>query len=266
MGTAFRLRKRGRKAAAGPRNRAAPRGRKPMPVKPRYITLPNMLTLGNLVSGSVALWYVAVLGRPDTAFLLVGLAVAFDFFDGFAARLTRTSSPLGVQLDSLADMVSSGLTPAAQLWWLYTYAGGECAWFGAGAALCVTACSALRLARFNIDPGQHSGFIGMPTPACALLAGALGWIAVRHGLPAGLPPWAFPALALALAWLLVSPLRMFSLKFEGFGWRGNEVRYSFLAASAVLLAVWGPSGVAAVIILYILASAALAVLCRRKRG
>ena len=114
-------------------------------------------------------------------------------------------------------------------------------WLGEGpaaeavayAVFVVAAFAALRLAKFNIDDTQRTEFCGLPSPAAALLCGSLGLLAERNGLV--LPREAVLAVAAAAAWLMVSGIRMFALKFHGFGWRGNELRYSFLAAGAALI-------------------------------
>lgn len=188
-------------------------------MKIKLYTFPNFVTLGNLLCGSVAT-LAASRGKLDEAFLLIVLAAVFDFLDGFCARLLRSYSETGAELDSLADLVSFGLAPTAML--LARYDIGAGGWMNAaGGALlfAVVLFAALRLARFNVDKSQHSEFRGLPVPAGALLIASL--VTGFEGLSNGV----LTLLAVVVATLMVSPIRMFALKFHGFGWRGNELRY-----------------------------------------
>lgn len=218
--------------------------------KIRLITIPNLITLGNLLCGSAAAAAALVCHDLGAAFWFVAAAAVCDFFDGFAARLLGSYSPLGVQLDSLADMVSFGFAPSALLYALAlpaaTAAGIPWAAFG---VFVLAACSALRLAKFNIDESQTTEFCGLPTPAAAIFCASAGMLAARGALPE-LSLAAVLATALVLALLLVSPVRMFSLKFHGFGWSENRLRYLFLIACAVLLAALRWFAPPVIIILY----------------
>ena len=225
-------------------------------MKIRLFTLPNILTLMNLLCGSVAVVSLIFL-EPAKAlrvsFYLMLAAAVFDFTDGFAARMTNSYSKLGVQLDSLADMVSFSLLPAILMFRLYYLSGGEGLW--GIVTLIIVLFSALRLAKFNIDETQKEEFEGLPTPANALLIGAAGYFSAtnRIDFPAYMP-WMILGCSVFLAWLLISPVRMFSLKFNGFGFRENAVRYVFLGVAAVFIIIFGFSGIAPAIILYILSS------------
>ena len=117
----------------------------------------------------------------------------------------------------------------------------------------LAAFSALRLAKFNIDDSQHEEFCGLPTPANALFFASLGLISARTGFDFG-GEWLICIMPL-MAWLLISPVRMFSLKFKGFGWRGNEIRYLFLALCVALIAILQLYSIPTIILLYILVSA-----------
>lgn len=189
------------------------------------------------------------------AFWLIIAAVVCDFFDGFAARLLGQSSPLGVELDSLADMVTSGFAPAAIMMVMYADAGTWFDWcraamdIGYFLPLSIVAFSALRLARFNIDDTQHTEFRGLPAPANALLCASLGMLS-SAGLLA-MPREAIVVFSLVMSYLLVCPVRMFSLKFSGFGWKGNELRYAFIALSLCMIIVAYKYSIAAIIVLYI---------------
>lgn len=239
-------------------------------MKIRLFTLPNVLTLANLMCGSFAALAALVLNDLATAFGWVVLAAVFDFFDGFAARLLRQSSPIGGELDSLSDVISFGFAPAAILFAMYR--GAEPLWAWSDAALAaggyalfiLTAFSALRLAKFNIDPTQHTEFCGLPTPAAALLCASLGWLSARGTLQ--LSPEAILLVAAVLSLLLISPVRMFALKFAGFGWRGNQLRYLFLAAAAALIVALGAASIPLIIVLYILTSLVRWLACRKRYG
>lgn len=221
----------------------------------RLITIPNLLTLSNLLCGAFAIAAVLVHGDLSTAFWLLIAAAVFDFLDGFVARLLGQSSPIGLQLDSLADDITFGLAPATVLYALYLRMPGL--WLGSAEwpALFVfiyAACAALRLAKFNIDDTQRTEFCGLPSPAAALFCASLGLLAESRGVV--LPKEAVLAAAAVMGLLMVSPVRMFALKFHGFGWRGNEIRYAFLAVSAMLALALQLWAVPAIIALYIAVS------------
>ncbi|WP_302237358.1 CDP-diacylglycerol--serine O-phosphatidyltransferase [uncultured Alistipes sp.] len=230
-------------------------------MKIKLFTIPNLLTLANLLCGSVAAVAALVWGELTLAFGLVVLAAVFDFFDGFVARLLHQSSPIGLQLDSLADDVSFGFAPAAVMFALYGQMSGV--WLPDGEAGLVvflfTACGALRLARFNIDDTQRTEFLGLPIPAAAMLCASLGMLAETYGM--AISREVIVAAALVASWLMVSNLRMFALKFHGFGWRDNGLRYGFLAASALLLALLGGRAIPLVVVLYVLVSVAKRFVC-----
>ncbi len=228
-------------------------------MKIRLFTIPNMLTLGNLLCGSAAV--VALLSHGDfrlALWLMIASAVC-DFFDGFAARLLKSSSPLGVELDSLADMVSFGLVPSIAFFCLYDTLPqmvemSDCVAEALRYVMFViVAFSALRLAKFNIDDTQTSEFCGLPTPANALFCLALALMAVNGDI--SLSREILLGIAVVMAWLLISPIRMFALKFKGFGWHGNEIRYIFLIICGLIIALFTRYAVVAIILLYIAISA-----------
>lgn len=242
----------------------------PTPMKIRLFTIPNCVTLCNLLCGSAAVVASLVHGNLTGAFLFVLLAAVFDFLDGFAARLLDAYSLLGVQLDSLADMVSFGLAPAAILFTLYGQAAPACEGFAAVAPqagyllFLMTAFSALRLAKFNVDDTQHVEFCGLTTTANALFCASTGWLAATGSL--ALSCEAILATAAVVSWLLISPIRMFSFKFDHFGWRGNELRYGFIAAAAGLLIALRGAAIPLVIILYVAVSTVRWIACRKRPG
>jgi len=224
--------------------------------------IPNMITCCNLISGCIATYYAF---QADyliaLAFIIIG--AVFDFFDGMTARLLGVSSPIGKELDSLADVVTFGFAPSAMLF----------SWLSAQhihtvivpfLAFIMAAFSALRLAKFNLDERQAMGFIGLPTPANALFWGALIWsIEFRSWFePYHTSPYLIYivlALMFLSCYLLVSEIPMFALKFKQWGWQGNEVRYIFLATSALIIVWLGVLGIAFVIAWYVVLSALLAV-------
>lgn len=228
-------------------------------MKIKLFTIPNMLTLGNLMCGSCAVLFLGIL-RPTMAFWLVVLAAVFDFLDGFSARLLRKPSEIGIELDSLADIVSFGLVPAAVLMRVYGDHGtpklfGLPEWFyaaGCFVPLLITAFSALRLAKFNVDDSQHTEFCGLPTPANALFCTSLAAIASTGELV--IAKEFIVLISIACACLLITPVRMFSLKFQGFGWKGNEIRFIFLAMAVCAIFLFKEYCVPAIIVLYIVTS------------
>ena len=223
-------------------------------MKIRLFTIPNMLTLGNLICGSSAV--VALLMHADfeLAFWLVVASAVFDFFDGFAARLLKSVSAIGVELDSLADMVSFGLVPSVAMFCLWDVApSSDLPSWMRYLTLTIVAFSALRLAKFNIDDTQTTEFCGLPTPANGLFCLSLAMLMAAGSI--SLPQWAILTISIGMAYMLISPIRMFALKFKGFGWHGNEIRYSFLALCVVLIAAFTRYAVPAIILLYIIISA-----------
>jgi CDP-diacylglycerol--serine O-phosphatidyltransferase len=217
-------------------------------MKIKLFTLPNLLTLCNLACGCAAV--VSALDRQMvTVFWLVCAAAVFDLMDGAMARLLGQHSAIGRELDSLADVVSFGVAPSMALYPLwYGTADTFPVWLGY-ATFAVALFSALRLAKFNVDPDQSEEFTGLPTPACALAITSLVavWDVPRQ--------WMILVLVVAASALLVSPIRLFSLKFKTPGWRENRLRYLFLASSAVLVALLGIGGVTASVGLYVLLGA-----------
>ncbi|MCD7969955.1 MAG: CDP-diacylglycerol--serine O-phosphatidyltransferase [Alistipes sp.] len=236
-------------------------------MKPRMYTLPNILTLCNLLCGSLAL--VLCLWSRDTGpfivFWLVIAAAVFDFLDGFAARLTGAYSEIGKQLDSLADVVSFGAIPSALLFTMYVYSGGgELGIYYGIITAAVVLFSALRLAKFNIDEEQKTGFTGLPTPACALFVASSYYLVCTGTIT--VHPFTVLAVSLVLAYLLVSPVRMFALKFTDWSWRQNKVRYLFVLLSGVAMALWHIAAIPFVIAGYVAVSVLVSALCRGGRG
>ena len=176
--------------------------------------IPNMLTVGNLLSGSLAIVFTLHSGRPEVAMWLIVLAAVFDFFDGMVARLLGVSSPIGKDLDSLADVVSFGLAPAVLAF--HALDGLEAGNYLAYGVFIIPAFAALRLAKFNNDTRQTTSFRGLPVPSNALF-----WLGATSAIPslgelAGTSATlvVYLVLALVLSLLMVGELPMFSFKLS----------------------------------------------------
>ena len=226
--------------------------------KIRLFTVPNFLTLANLVAGALAVVFALRDHAYDVSLMLIILAAVCDFFDGFAARLLKQQSPLGVQLDSLADDISFGLAPAIVMYDLFCHSTSYYAlpeeimsWLG---YLCfiVAAFSALRLAKFNIDTTQATEFEGLPTPANALMLMSLAALALKGDVV--LYQEHILIISVAASFLLISPIRMFALKFKSFKFADNKLRYGFILASLLLIIFLTKYSVVAIIVLYIVLS------------
>lgn len=205
--------------------------------------VPNTFTSLNLVSGCIAVRY-ALMGNAEMALLWIIVGAVLDFFDGFSARLLRVSSPIGVELDSLADCVSFGVAPASLV-----YALMSClvpaSWPELAAlvfpatAYILAAFSAIRLAKFNLDERQHTSFIGLPTPANALFWAS--FVPLIEPYLVG-KEWAWAlvfAMVIGSSWLLVAEIPMFALKFKNWKLRGNELRFAMILIALALLIVFG---------------------------
>ncbi len=225
--------------------------------------IPNSITCLNLLSGCFACIF-AFQGQYDWVALCIGLSALFDFLDGMAARLLHAYSPLGKELDSLADLISFGLAPGLIVMHLMAYNStfhgmAEYQSWWALSALLIPVFSALRLAKFNIDTRQTTSFIGLPVPANALF-----WIGICQAVLRMESPvcgYAIVALVIIFSLLLVSEIPMFSLKFKNLKWKENYLRYLIIAVAAICLIFFGLAGLAATIGLYIV----LSLLTARKR-
>ena len=214
--------------------------------------IPNTITCCNLISGCVAT-YFAFLGNFEMALLFIIIGAVFDFFDGMVARLLHVSSPIGKELDSLADDVTFGFAPSAIVFSFLSSLTSHLSPLSF-LAFIMAAFSALRLAKFNLDERQALGFIGLPTPANALFWGSL---IVGLGDLIAAWPYAFWLILLGTfisSYLLVSEIPMFALKFKTWSWKGNEIKYIFLLTCIPLLLLLGVSGLAAIIAWYVILS------------
>ncbi len=216
--------------------------------------IPNTITCLNLISGCIATYW-AFQSNYEWALLFIIIGAVFDFFDGMTARLLHVSSPIGKELDSLADDITFGFAPSAIVFSYVSPLTASISPLIAYVAFVMAAFSALRLAKFNLDERQALGFIGLPTPANALFWGAL--IVGLGDTIATLPHAGLLMLAgtLVSSWLLVSEIPMFALKFKTWGWKGNEVKYIFVLTCVPLLLLFNVSGLAAIIAWYVILSA-----------
>lgn len=220
--------------------------------------IPNSITCCNLISGCIAT-YFAFRHDFDWALAWMVIGAVFDFFDGMTARLLHVSSPIGKELDSLADDITFGLAPSAMLFAelgvvAYPSALEPLREVLPFVAFVMAAFSALRLAKFNLDERQSMGFIGLPTPANALFWGSfiLGW---RDQLESS--PWALPLLLVLMllsCYLLIAEIPMFALKFKHWGWAENQLKYIFILCCIPILLVCGVAGISLIIVWYILVS------------
>jgi CDP-diacylglycerol--serine O-phosphatidyltransferase len=224
--------------------------------------VPNAITLGNLFFGCLGITFAAWGNLPNAA-LCIYLAAVMDFFDGFAARLLNAQSAIGKDLDSLADVVSFGVLPAFLLFQLSASLPGPI--YTEYIVFALALASALRLARFNHDTRQTDGFIGLPTPANALLiASVVLWLGHDGQVyMADLNKIYLALAALVLSYLLLSPLPMLAFKFKSFAWRANRERYLFLIFSVFMLLWHAYLGLAFVILGYVSWSALSLLLPKR---
>lgn len=230
--------------------------------------IPNTITCCNLISGCIAT-LSAFMGEIHMALLWIIIGAVFDFFDGMSARLLHVSSPIGKELDSLADDITFGMAPAAIVFYeldIMEYPAYLVPMqpYIPFVAFLIAAFSALRLAKFNLDERQAMGFIGLPTPANALFWGAL---LVGAGDFIENTKWMVPVvigMILLSCWLLVSEIPMFALKFKHWGWKGNQVKYIFIISCVPLLVIFGVTAFAIIIAWYVLLSALVNTLNRKQ--
>ena len=221
-------------------------------------SLPNGLTCCNLISGCIAVSY-ALGGNAQTALLFIIIGAVFDFFDGFTARALKVSSPIGKELDSLADDITFGFAPSAIAFMMLKQCAVPDSLLGAQkiypyAAFVMAAFSALRLAKFNLDERQTSSFIGMPTPANALFWGALACSVNAELLASSAAAYIIILMVFGSSALLVSEIPMFALKFKNYSWKDNKVKYIFLDLSLAVIIPFGIGGLAIAILLYLMLS------------
>lgn len=182
------------------------------------------------------------------SFIFIGLAAVFDFCDGLSARLLHAYSAVGKELDSLSDLVSFGVAPAALVY--NTMVENGAGWLSYAAFL-IAVLGGLRLAKFNVDDRQTTSFIGLPIPSNAIFwIGMVAWVN-QYFYPGNAVMLSF---IVAISYLMVSNLRMFSLKVKSLAWKGNAQRYILILATVAGVAILGVTAFAYAIILYILMS------------
>lgn len=216
--------------------------------------IPNTLTLLNLLAGVIGI--ITVLeGHVLAGAYFVLISAAFDFLDGFAARLLRVQSDMGKELDSLADVVSFGVLPGLILFMMAKSSATADSYLPY-LTLIVPMLSAYRLAKFNLDTRQSDRFIGLPTPANALFLSTLPYLAVRWPMLGELLtlPWALVAIAWLFAILLVCEIPLIALKFKSFAFAKNRFRYALIGISLLIVAGLQLAGIPLVILAYIVLS------------
>ena len=236
--------------------------------------IPNLITLLNVFCGCVAVVF-AVLNQLEWAALFVFLGIFFDFFDGLAARVLGVQSELGLQLDSLADVITSGLVPGIVMFQLLgmSVTGG---WNADSVVhhsdpgmlllsrplpllgFLITLSSAYRLAKFNLDENQVSSFVGLPTPANALLILSLPLVLLFQNNDVLnqiiLNPWFLVGVTFLSAYLLNAKIELFALKFKNWGFKDNALRYVFIVISFVLIITLKFLAIPFIILFYIASS------------
>lgn len=239
--------------------------------------IPNLITALNMLSGTIAAIF-ALQGNLIMAALFVGLGIFFDFFDGLAARVLNVKSEVGLQLDSLADMITSGLVPGIVMYQLFLRAlpgmnnnttdtwSAEAAsswleWnipFMAMIGLLIVVASGYRLAKFNVDERQTDSFIGLPTPANAMLILSLPLILVYQPHPIAvsliLNEWFLAGLTVVSCYMLNAEIPLFALKFSDWSLKKNKLRYSFIAYCLVMIILFQFIAIPVLIASYVLLS------------
>lgn len=238
--------------------------------------IPNLITLLNLFCGCIAVIF-AVHSNFVMAAFFVFLGIFFDFFDGFFARKFNVQSSLGIELDSLADMVTSGLVPGLIMFKLLSMSvdapefgtqsnhwNSILHWDGLTYSiipflgLCITLASAYRLAKFNLDQEQQTFFKGLPTPANALLIISLPLIIEFQNSDVIneiiLNTWFLVIVSLLSCYMLNSSIKLFALKFKNYGFKDNATRYIFIILSIVLLVILHYAAIPLIIVIYIIMS------------
>lgn len=220
--------------------------------------IPNAITCTHLFSGCVGIVF-AFHGNLNFAAYAVFTAAFFDFLDGMAARLLKVHSEIGKQLDSLADVVSFGVLPSVIIYHLFylpdTSSNNTIWWFYS--AFFIAVFSALRLAKFNVDMRQTNSFIGLPTPASAMLSASFPLILNQDNASFTgiiLNPYFLIAYIVLNCWLLVAELPLLSLKFKNLGFNENIYRYVLLIFSVVCLVIFKFAAIPVIIFFYILLS------------
>jgi CDP-diacylglycerol--serine O-phosphatidyltransferase len=230
--------------------------------------IPNTITLLNLLAGLLALIH-AFNGNYNEAFSLVCLGIFFDYWDGFFARIWKVQSPIGLQLDSLADMVTSGVVPGLVMYKMLadiqenqsqynltedTYYMGVVPYLG----FLITLASCYRLAKFNVDSRQTESFIGLPTPANALLIMSIPMIQFHSEFEWLVDflsnPYVLVGVTVLSSYLLNAEIPLFSLKVKSFSWEKYKIQVVFLIISLILIVLLEFIAIPIIILLYVMLS------------
>ena len=230
--------------------------------------IPNIITLLNLLAGLLALIH-AFNGNYNEAFSLVCLGIFFDYWDGFFARIWKVQSPIGLQLDSLADMVTSGVVPGLVMYKMLadiqenqsqynltedTYYMGVVPYLG----FLITLASCYRLAKFNVDSRQTESFIGLPTPANALLIMSIPMIQFHSEFEWLVDflsnPYVLVGITVLSSYLLNAEIPLFSLKVKSFSWEKYKMQVVFLIISLILIVLLEFIAIPIIILLYVILS------------
>lgn len=217
--------------------------------------IPNTITCLNLLSGCMGLVW-AFEQHLDWAAYAIAVSALFDFLDGMLARLLKAYSEIGKELDSLADVVSFGVLPSVILFQLFKQSGTEITWLPY-LAFSIAIFSALRLAKFNVDTRQAENFIGLPTPANALLLGSFPLIIANDEFGIGAviqQSFVLAIFCIMMSALLVAELPLLSLKFKHWSIKGNEFRFGLIILSVLLLLMLKFASIPFIIGVYILLS------------
>jgi CDP-diacylglycerol--serine O-phosphatidyltransferase len=224
----------------------------------RLFTVPNLMTCGNLLCGCLGIVF-SFRGDLLLAGALIFLAAVLDFFDGFAARLLNQASPIGKELDSLADMVTFGVLPSMIIFQYLERTNDSIEIEGmlvSFIAFLLAVFSALRLAKFNIDTRQADSFIGVPTPANAILVASLPFILRTYPESQALiiNPTVLIGYTFIMSFFMVMEVPLLAFKFKNFGWKENQIKYIFFGLSVVLLILLKFAAVPLIVGIYILLS------------
>lgn len=220
--------------------------------------IPNAITCCNLLCGCLSIYFSQQINEQLAA-ILIFAALVFDFFDGLVARVLQAHSPIGKELDSLADVVSFGVAPAFILINIFTYhepyLGASISWLKLSSFL-VPVFAALRLAKFNIDTRQKEVFIGLPSPSTGIFIASLPFIFLTDGYLKLylINPWVIAAIAVFLSAMMVSEVPLFSFKSKGSTMSTKRIQLIFVFIALILVLFFQVSAVPMIILLYILLS------------
>src|SRR5690554_1517849 len=218
--------------------------------------IPNIITLLNLFSGTIAITH-AFNGNFLGVVIWVVIAAIFDFFDGLAARLLNAYSPMGKELDSLADIVSFGVAPASTLYILmrdnlnYPDTLQSINHLIPYIAFLIPVFAAYRLAKFNIDTRQSNSFIGLPTPANGLFWISYSYAVNKFAIQNEVMFYITVITIIIMSFIMISEIPMFSFKIKNKGIKGNEKQTIQILLVIALVTLFGVLGVAFSIIAYI---------------